>query len=98
MVSKLRQKFPESVTEWEEYNGFQFTWGGNGREPVKRKRRVVKALADPVSLETLIQELNSGYIRPGDAPSNVSLLKVEHKLKLSNKHGAELEIGPLYAH
>ncbi len=91
-VSKLRQRFPDSVTEWEEYDGFQFSWAGNGREPAKRKRRIVRALADPVSIETLIQELNSGYIRPGDALGNVSLLRAEHKLKLSNKSGAELNI------
>ncbi len=89
-VSKLRQRFPDSVAEWEEYDGFQFMWGGDARQPVIKKRLVSKALFSPVNLETLIQELSSGHFRSGDAFGNISLLTGEHKLKLSNKSGAQL--------
>ena len=83
-VIDLRKRFPHELVEWEECDGFIFSWGGNGLEPARKKRIVHKPLANPVSLNVLIEELKGGNVRTAKMP-NVSLLKQETKLKFSRK-------------
>jgi hypothetical protein len=56
-ATALRRNFPLHKFEWEEYDGFKFSWGGNGLEPARKKRLVQTALAEPVSLEVLVRKL-----------------------------------------
>jgi hypothetical protein len=58
-VLNLRNNLPEQISEWEEYEGFNFSWGGTGLQPALKKRLVWKSPASPVSLETLIEGLAS---------------------------------------
>jgi hypothetical protein len=83
-VTNLRQRYPREICEWEEYEGLVFSWGGNGLEPGRKKRLVRQPLANPVSLNVLIDDLKSGSIRIAKMP-NVSLLNQEMKLKFSRK-------------
>lgn len=83
-VRNLRQSHPHEICEWEEFDGQIFSWGDNGLQPGKKKRLVHKPLANPVSLNVLIEELKSGNVRIAKMP-NVSLLRQEMKLKFSRK-------------
>ena len=79
-VSDLRKAYPDRIAEWEDYDGFVFSWGGSGLRPARKKRLVWKQVASPVTLELLVAELRSGDIRKGVAP-NVSLLRNEMQVK-----------------
>lgn len=80
-VSELRKKYPDKISEWEEYDSVEFTFAGNGLRPARKKRLIWRQLAEPVSLKTLVNELaSSGCIRQDKAP-NVSLLKKGLELK-----------------
>jgi hypothetical protein len=81
-VSKLRQKFPATVQQIEEYDAFEFSFGGDGLKPVIKKKVVQVPVAEPVNFATLLLELKAGTIRKG-RPVNVYLLKKEYELKLS---------------
>jgi len=83
-VRNLRQLYPHEICEWEEYDGLIFSWGGNGLQPGRKKRLVHKPLANPATLNVLIDELKSGNARVAKMP-NVSLLKQEMKLKFSRR-------------
>jgi hypothetical protein len=83
LVLKLRQAFPDKVSEEQEYDSQKFTWGGNGLTPVMKKKTIWKPVADPVTLAVLIDELKAGHIRKG-RPINVHLLKKDLKLKFSS--------------
>lgn len=72
------------MKRWEEYDGFIFSWGGDGLEPARKKWLVHRQLAQAVSLEVLIDELKSGRLRKTKMP-NVSCLKEEFELKFSNR-------------
>ncbi len=81
-IIELRKKFPAAVEQVEEYDGQEFTWGGNELKPVRKKKTIWKPVAEPVDLATLVKELN-GHIRKG-RPVNVHhLLKKKLELKLS---------------
>jgi hypothetical protein len=82
-VLSLRKSFPEKVSEEQEYDSQEFTFGGNGLKPVRKKKTIWKSVAEPVPIASLIDELKSGSIRKGKPP-NVQLLKKDLKLKLSN--------------
>ena len=90
-VQNLRKMFPYELREWQEYDGHVFTWGGNGLKPTRRKRIVVRQLAEPVSFELLIEELASGTFRT-ENPPNVRLLQNEVTLKFGIRDGAAVEI------
>lgn len=66
-LQSLRQ-YPLYVREFEEFDGQEFCWGGNGLRPARKTRRVWRRLATPVTLEVLIEELNQGRIRINDRP------------------------------
>jgi hypothetical protein len=78
-VSELRKKYPDKISEWQEYDGFEFSFGGNGLKPARKKKLIWRQLAQSVSLQTLVNELTSSSIRQNKAP-NVCLLK--HGLEL----------------
>ena len=61
-----------------------FSWGGNRLQPGTKKRWAHTPLANPVTLNVLIEELKSSNDRTAKMP-NVSLLKQEMKLKNSRK-------------
>ena len=79
-ISNLRTAW---MKRWEKYDGFIFSWGGDGLEPARKKWLVHRQLAQAVSLEVLIDELKSGRLRKTKMP-NVSCLKEECELKFSN--------------
>jgi hypothetical protein len=79
-ILKLRQTFPATVEQIEEYQGQEFTWGGNGLKPVTKRRIVSKPVAKSVVLELLIAELKAGNIRH-QRPISISLLKRPIELK-----------------
>jgi hypothetical protein len=83
-VLGMRTCYPATISRWEEYDGFKFTWGGNGLQPARKKRLVVTKTAEPVNLEILVREIKSANIRQG-RPPNVSLRQAEIALKLSGK-------------
>ena len=83
-ATNLRKRYPHEICEWEEYDGLIFSWGGNGLEPGHKKRLVHQALANPATLNALIDELKSGNVRVAKMP-NVSLIKQEMKLKFSRR-------------
>jgi hypothetical protein len=56
-VLRLRRQFPQSVSHWEEFDGHDFSWGGNGLQSAGKNRLVHEQLVKPVSLEMLISEL-----------------------------------------
>ncbi len=83
-VLKLRQAFPATVQEKQEYDGFDFSWGEPSLKPVRKTRIVATPVADPVTLEILIKELKTGAMRDS-RPVNVHLLKKKDlKLKFSS--------------
>ena len=73
-VLKLRQTLPATVEQIEEYDAFEFSFGGNGLKPVIKKKVVQVPVANPVTLAVLVNELKAGNIRQGK-PVNVCLLK-----------------------
>ncbi len=82
-VNQLRKRFPERISEWQEYDGAVFSWGGNGLQPARKQRLVWEELANPTSLDVLILELKSGRFRHN--PPKTALLRNDLKLKISNK-------------
>jgi len=84
-----RQSFPYEIAEWEEYDGYIFSWGGNGLAPSRKNRLVWRRLADPVTLETLISELASGTLRPAE-PVQPKNLDGVSQLKFTRKDGSEM--------
>jgi hypothetical protein len=79
-ILKLRDHFPFEVREWEEYDGFVFSWGDSGLRPARKERLLRKQVCEPVSLSTLIGELKSGTLRAKNPP-NVHALGGGIKLK-----------------
>ena len=53
----FRQLYPAEVQVEQEYDGFEFSWGDNGLKPARKNHLVTRQLANPVSFETLIEEL-----------------------------------------
>lgn len=82
-VQQLRRRFPERISNWEEYDGFVFSWSGNGLQPARKRRLIWKELANPTSLSVLIAELKSGEFRKN--PPKTALMRNNLKLKFSNK-------------
>ncbi|MBX9720901.1 MAG: hypothetical protein K2X81_05875 [Candidatus Obscuribacterales bacterium] len=60
----FRNKTIENSTET--YEGFKFSFAGDGLEPAEkvREKQQVSTLVKPVSLNILLEELNSGNVRP----------------------------------
>jgi hypothetical protein len=83
LVLKFRQAFPDKVSEEQEYNSQEFTFGGNGLKLVRKKKTIWKSVAESVSIAILIDELKTGSTRKGNPP-NVQLLQQQLKLKLSS--------------
>lgn len=54
---RVRSQFPEQVTEVEEYDGFQFSWGGTGLRPARNQRQFTRRVCDPVEMRALILAL-----------------------------------------
>jgi len=65
---KVTSQYPAEVPEWVEYDGFEFSWGGDGLKPARKRRQVRTRVAELVDLDTLIDELRRGDIRPGAPP------------------------------
>ncbi|RTL43639.1 MAG: hypothetical protein EKK48_07795 [Candidatus Melainabacteria bacterium] len=80
-IANLRRKYPAQVSEWTEYNGHIFSWGGNGLQPSKKRRLTIKATANPIPFDLLLSELASGVERLNDLP-NVELLEFSTGIKL----------------
>jgi hypothetical protein len=77
----VRKQFAENVEEWEEYDGFTFSWGGDGLEPARKKRLVVRPVVDAVALEVLVEELKAGKVRVGSAPEP-TLIEMRYEFEL----------------
>lgn len=88
-TSALRRAFPRRITQWEEYDGYQFSFAGNGFEPAKKKRQIIIELATPVDFQIFIDELKSGNIRQSNFP-NVSVLNRSIELNLSTSSSTEV--------
>jgi hypothetical protein len=63
-ISKLRSEFPQSLSHWEDFDGHNFSWGGNGLQPARKARLVQTSLATGLSIEALIEAVTTS---PGDA-------------------------------
>lgn len=83
-VMHMRKNFPSSISTWEEYDGFNFSWGGTGLEPARKKRLVERLTANPVSFDQLLVDLSCDNLKPADPP-NISLLNEPLKLKFTNR-------------
>lgn len=83
-VIHLRKSFPAALVEWQEYDGYEFCWGGAGLKPAKKKRLVRHLTAEPVVLETLLEDLSRGSLRQCGPPV-VCLLRSEARLKYSRR-------------
>ncbi|MGD9683772.1 MAG: hypothetical protein AB7W16_21615 [Candidatus Obscuribacterales bacterium] len=83
-VIDLRRAFPLELFEWQEYDGYEFCWGGSGLRPAKKRRLVRRRTSEPVNLETLIEELSSGKLRRC-RPLGVCMLRAEAGLKFSRQ-------------
>ena len=57
-VIQMRAKHPRRRQEWQVYNGFIFTFEGNGMKPSIKKRLVSIDLAEPVPIHYLIKKLS----------------------------------------
>lgn len=84
-VVDLRRRFPLELSEWQEYDGYEFCWGGSGLRPARKRRLVRRRTAEPVSLKVLLEELSRGNLRESRAPG-VCLLRSEAVLKFSPEH------------
>ena len=66
-ASAVLKKFPEKTSYWEDYDGQAFSWGGNGFQPARKKRLIVKktyeSTGETITFEVLVQELKNGNIR-----------------------------------
>lgn len=82
-VQQLRKRFPERLSKWADYDGFVFSWSGNGLQPARKRRLVWTELANPTSLTDLIAELKSGNFRKN--PPKTALIRNDLKLKFSNE-------------
>lgn len=86
-VCSLRKAYPFAVKEWEEFDGFQFTWAGDGLKPVRKKRLVTRFLAEPVDFEHLIDVLRgrnfTGLSHTLQRKNLTEELKLDLKLKIS---------------
>jgi hypothetical protein len=58
-VVELRKAFPAEISEWEDYDGFIFSWGGTGLNPARKRRLVRRKLVEPVSFEQLIKDFSA---------------------------------------
>lgn len=85
----VRRQYPQAVSYWEEYDGFIFSFGGNGLQPARKKRLVVKPVVIPVSLEVLLEDLKSGSIRTGNPPK-ARVVPFGYDLELRFKNGSTL--------
>ena len=79
-VCQLRRTHPEKVCQWQEYDGFEFSWGGTGLTPARKKKAVWISLADPLSLPAAIERLQDPEPISQDLP-NVSSLHGDLQLK-----------------
>lgn len=62
-VLGLRTRYPAFIARWKEYDGFIFTWVGNGLQRIRKKQLAVTNTTAPADLETLLQEIKSGQFR-----------------------------------
>jgi len=81
-VLVLRRAYPAEVVEWQEFDGYEFCWGGSGLKPARKRRPVRRRTAEEVNLETLLEDLSSGNLRQC-GPPDVCLLRSEAGLKFS---------------
>lgn len=84
-IVNLRKHYPQKTWQLEEQDAMQFTFGGNGRRPVKRLRKTSVDLVQPVTLAELVNELKEGKIRPKNSPktqAETALSNNEIRLKL----------------
>jgi hypothetical protein len=88
-----RKQFPQEVSHWEDYDGFIFSWGGNGLQPASKKRLVIEKVVEPVSLDVLVEELNTGCTRKGDPPQPKPT-DTAYELELRGRNGSRLT-GPI---
>lgn len=56
-VGELRKSHPNGSSEWTQYEGFNFSWGGTGLVPAIKKRLVHTSNAVPLSLEGVLKSL-----------------------------------------
>lgn len=84
----VRQQFPQEIAYCEEYDGAVFSWGGDGLEPARKKRRVVRPV-EAVGLDVLVEELKSGIVREGHPPHPQSI-PTGYELELRFKNGSTL--------
>lgn len=80
----LRQQYPSTISVWQETDGVEFSWGGSGLRPAQKNRLVNHAVANPLTLDQLIEELVDGSVRKMNPPS-VSLLEVKTTIKFGKK-------------
>lgn len=88
-VLAARKQFPHELSYCEEYDGFVFSWGGNGLKPARKKRLVVKPVVHPVSLDVLLEELKTDKIRKGNPPT-ARVVPFGYDLELRFKNGVRL--------
>ena len=68
LVRTLRSRYPAEIGIWEEFDGHEFTWGGSGLQPARRKRLIRQPTADPVTFDQLLLELLNHRMRSSNPP------------------------------
>ena len=81
-ICTLRRYAVLELKEKEQYLGQKFSFGGTGLEPAIKEKVVTRQLANPVSLEVLLNELKNNKARTTN-PLKISELPGDLKLKFS---------------
>jgi hypothetical protein len=85
----VRRQLPQEISQWEDYDGTIFSWGGNGLQPARKKRLIVKPIVGPVLFEVLVEELRHGNIRKGNPPQSTGA-QDGYEFELRSRNGSTL--------
>lgn len=89
----LRNAFVEEVEEVDEYDGFVFSFGGNGLKPARKTRFSTRRLVEPVSYEKLLSDLQSGMLCPENPPVIQDTLDMKCALRFT-RAGTTIRLQP----
>ncbi len=70
-VMDLRKQYPEIHREWIEVDGVEFSFGGTGLRPARKKQLASIELFDPASLQELLGDLAGKAMRPKNPPKRI---------------------------
>jgi hypothetical protein len=77
-ASSANRHFKDRVEDLEEFEGTNFSFGPEALVPAIKTRKVTRSLVEIVSIPDLVNELQTGCIRPPTAKSKTLLTKFLH--------------------